>query len=294
MNQEDVEQVEEATEDATVSEDLQTEETLSPESAEQETSAQPEEAFDPEAEQEIVIGDKTFTLKGAELISTLENLQGLADKEKNLNRDYTQKMQQLGETRKSFETAFGRMPESQEIEALGKVWNAYYSNPKAAEAINAIISGNFDGIGSQQEETGNPESDALKREINALKTQLSQFTSSSEQREQARLQQEGQRVFESWKSAKESEGVQIHDDIIDNVLETASILRGRNPSWDVNKALDEALRRETIDQNESTAVKKVIKKAAEAKKTGSIKITPKATTKSDSSKSYSEIFSEAM
>lgn len=293
---EDVEQIEGATEEPTGFEDSQTEETLAPESAEQETSAQTEEAFDLDAEQEIVIGDKRFNLKGTDLISTLENLQSLADKEKNLNRDYTQKMQQIGETRKSFESAFGRMPEAGEIQALGKIWNAYFSNPKAAEVIDALIAGNLDQLGKTQPSEGsdNPEVAGLKQEINMLKNQLTQFTSSSEQREQQRLQQEGERIFNAWKSSKESQGQVISEDKIDAILEMAGFLRQKNPSWDTNKALDEALRRETIDLTESNATKKVIKKAEEAKKTGSIKITPKAPTKPTASMSYSEIIQSAM
>lgn len=308
MNEEQVIEGEGAIEESTGFENSQPEETLSPESDGQETPEQSSDEnsegaeqapeFDPEAEQTLEFNGKSYTLKGNELASMLENAQALAEKEKSLNRDYTQKTQELGEVRKSFESAFGgKIPERDELQALGKVYDAYFKNPEAQRIIDAVISGNLDQINGSQtpnsENNGDPVVKALQQEIMGLKSQLSQFTSNSERKEQERLQQEGQRAFESWRSGKENQGQKVPDELIDPVLETAGILLKRNPSWDTNKALDEALRRETVDQIENSATRNVLKRADKAK-TGSIKITPKAPTKSDSSKSYSEIFEDAM
>lgn len=307
MNEEQVIEGDGAIEESTDLENSQPEETLSPESEGQETPEQDSEEnsegaetpeFDAEAEQTIEFGGKSYTLKGAELSAILENAQALADKEKSLNRDYTQKTQELGEVRKSFESAFGgKIPEREELQALGKVYDAYFKNPEAQRVIDAVISGNFDQINGSQtpgsKEGGDPVVKALQQEIMGLKSQLSQFTSNTERKEQERLEQEGQRAFESWRSGKEKQGQKVPEELIDPVLETAGILLKRNPSWDTSKALDEALRRETVDQIENSATKSVLKRADKAK-TGSIKITPKAPTKADTSKSYSEIFADAM
>lgn len=304
----ETEAITEATEEVTTPSDLvESPDNLAPESAEQVDSEQPdlnhpekqESVFDPEAEHEIEFGGKNYTVKGKDLQAVLENQQALAQREKDLNRDYTQKTQSLARERKSIETAFGRMPEAQEFQALGKLYQSYLADPKVAQVVDAIIQGvPLESILGQAQAQGkssqNPEVTSLQREISALKGQLSQFVSTSEQKEQEASYNEGKRLFDTWKGSKESSGTKVPEEIIDAVLETASILRRRNPSWDTNKALDEALKRETVDQIQKTTTKQVFAKADNAKKMPGIKITPKAPAKSDANSGYAQIFQSAM
>lgn len=305
----DTEAVVEATDGVTAPEDLtHPNETLAPEIEGQETPLKPGEEnpegkapeFNGDEEQVIEFGGKTYTLKGKELQTLLENQAAFAEKEKSLNRDYTQKTQALARERKSIESAFGgRMPQSEEFQALGKVYQAYMQDENVAKVIDAVLSGEplqsvLSGQPAQGKGSQSPEVTALQSEIRALKGQLSQFVSTSEQKEQEAAYTEGKRIFDSWMKAKNDSGVKVPDEVIDSVLETASILRRRNPDWDTNKALDEALRRETIDQIEKSTTSKILEKADKAKKMPSIKITPKSSQKADASMGYKEIFQSAM
>lgn len=306
----ETEAIEQATEDVTTTEDLtQPQDNLAPESEGQETPSQndqdqkpegeqpPAPSFDPEAEQLIEFNGKTYTLKGKELQTLLESQNAIAEREKALNRDYTQKTQALARERKSIESAFGRMPEPEEFQALGKVYQAYLSDPRAQQIIDSILEGNLD-LSQAQSTPGkgqqSPEVVGLQREIHALKNQLSQFVSGSEREKQEAAYNEGKRIFDTWREAKQKQGTNVSEEIIDAVLETANVLKRRNPNWDAHKALDEALRRESIDQIEKTAIQKVISKADNAKKMSAIKITPKSPAKGSADMSYSEIFRTAM
>lgn len=303
----ETEAVEQATDGVTAPEDLsKPQDNLAPESEGQETPSQPEleqkpegepSSFDPEAEQVIEFNGKQYTLKGKELQTLLESQSAIAEKEKALNRDYTQKTQALARERKSIESAFGKMPEAEEFQALGKVYQAYLSDPQVARVIDSILAGSLD-LGSVEPTPGktqqSPEVLSLQREINALKGQLSQFVSGTEREKQEAAYNEGKRIFDTWREAKTKQGQNISEEIIDAVLETANVLKRRNPNWDANKALDEALRRETIDQIEKTATQKVLGKADQAKKMSAIKITPKSPAKSDASMSYADIFRTAI
>lgn len=309
---EETEAVVEATEEVTTSEDLaQPKDNLAPEIEGQETPSKPDleadpeggkqeaSKFDPEAEQLIEFNGKTYTLKGRELQSILDNQASIAEKEKALNRDYTQKTQALARERKSIEAAFGRMPEPEEINALGKLYQSYLSNPEVAKVIDAILNGEpLDSLNgsapNQVKQSNNPEVSALNQKIRQLEGQLSKFVSTSEQKEQEAAYNEGKRLFDSWRDAKQKSGQTIPEEIIDAVIETATVLRRRNPSWDTQKALDEALRRETIDQVEKTTAQKVLANADKAKKNSAIKITPKSAQKSDASMGYRDIFQSAM
>lgn len=293
-----------ATDTATAVEDSSAPiETLAPESPERVTSEQPgkEQAapeIDLEGEQVIEFGGKTYTLKGKELQSVLDSHQALTEKEKALNRDYTQKMQALQAERKSFQSAFGRMPEPQELHAMSKLFQAYFADESAAKVIDAILSGqdlqSVLGQSTNPSKSAIPEVSALQQKIRSLETQLSQFVSGSEQEKQQAIEAEGRRNFDTWKNSKQSQGVNVPEEIIDAVIETAGVLLRRNTSWDVNKALDEALRRETIDQVENQTAKKLFAKADSAKKAPTIKITPKSPVKSDAASGYADIFRSAM
>ena len=305
----DVEGETEATEAATATEDLTAPtETLAPESEGQELPKQPdaeqkpEEAqpeFDPESEQVIEFAGKTYTLKGKELQAILESQNALTEREKALNRDYTHKSQALARERKSIESAFGMMPSPEEFQALGKLYQSYLSDPNIAGVIDAILNGEpLDSVlgqsPNQNKNSQSPEVSSLQREIQSLKSQLSQFVSGSEREKQEAAYNEGERLFNSWQQAKKASGVTIPEEIIDSIIETATILKRRNPSWDTNKALDEALRRETIDEIQKTVTKTVLAKADQAKKTSAIKITPKSAQRSEKDMGYSEIFMNAM
>jgi len=310
----ETEAVEQATEDVTTSEDLaQPQDNLAPEIEGQETPSKPDleanpegekqeaTSFDPEAEQVIEFNGKQYTLKGKELQTLLESQSAIVEKEKALNRDYTQKTQALARERKSFESiesAFGRFPEAEEFQALGKVYQAYLSDPRAQKIIDSILEGNLDLNEVSQPTPGkgtqNPEVSGLQREIHALKNQLSQFVSGSEREKQEAAYNEGKRIFDTWREAKQKQGTSISEEIIDAVLETANALKRRNPNWDAQKALDEALRRETIDEIEKTATQKVISRADNAKKMSAIKITPKSSSKANADMGYADIFRTAM
>lgn len=302
----DVEQDFGATEEVTTPEDSMPDETLAPENSTPErVEGEPDEVtenqetetpFDPEAEQTLEFNGKTYTLKGTELSEMLEKASSLAEKEKNLNRDYTQKTQELAEVRKSFESAFGgKVPGAQELQNLGQIYKAYFDNPQFQKAVDRVLSGQpLDESGSQGNENVDPTIAGLKHKIHQLESHLSQFTSSTEQRERERANQEGQRLFNSWLDGKKGEGLDVPENLIDPILETAGVLLKRNPGWDTKKALDEAYRRENIDNLENGAVKKALKKADGAKRTQTVKITPKGSSKPDSQKSYSEIIQESM
>lgn len=297
---EDVEMVEGTPEEATAIPDSVDQETLAPESPEPETSeANPEETapseFDLEAEQEFELLGKSYKLTGKALQEALENSAKLAEKERSLNRDYTQKTQQLSEQRKSIESAFGRMPEPQELQALGQVWKTYFENPDFAKVVDSVLAGqplstavSQPGQGSQS-----PEVAALNQEIRTLKAHLSQFTSGYEQEKKQSAYNEGKRNFDSWMKAKTEQGITVDESKIDAILETAGLLMKRNSDWDVPKALDEALRRETIDSVERATAKKVLTNADKAKKAGTIRITPKSVQKPVSEMSYAEIIKNA-
>lgn len=257
-----------------------------------------EPAFNPDEEHVIEFNGKQYSVKGSELVSILENQQKLAEKEKSLHKDYTQKTQALAAQRKSFEESFGRMPEPQELQALGKLWKSYFADQRVQNIVDAIVSGKpleavLNQPAANPSESQNPEVAELRTYIQSLEAKLEEFSSGIQQEKQTSAYNEGKRIFETWKQGKESQGSKISEEIIDAVLETAGILLKRNPTWDQQKALDEAYRRETIDQVENAQAKKVLQKADSAKRSSGIKITPKAAVKSDTSKSYSEILRES-
>lgn len=314
MSQEDIEEAVGTTEAATATEDSgyseilegQAEAPIKPEASEESAEkTTPEVDKAPAEDPEVIleIGGKEFTMKQSEAVQVLENHakiaereKALTEKEKSLNRDYTQKSQQVAEFKKSFESAFGRVPERNEIQALGKVWKSYFSNPQAKQAIDAIISGNFSaiskGAGTQSgDKEGDTYTSQLEQKIFELEEKLNGFTSTLEERENQKLEGEAKQITSSWKAEKAKAGVKITDEFIKSEMEPFfEALRFKNPDWTGHQILDRAHQLATIGDIEKTAASKVLKSADEAKKGTIPRIKPKSSAKGDSEKTYGEIF----
>ena len=323
--QEDIEEVASATEDVTTAEDTSYQEILAgegeaPDSAlpgkvtEEETTSEAEKPtaenepseqgaeFNPDEEVTLEIGGKTFTLKQGQVLDVLENQQALVDrekelseKEKSLNKDYTQKSQANAEFRKSIESNFGRFPEADELQALGTVWKAYFDNPQVKDTIDRILSGDYEAQGGEKGATGSetPEVTMLKREIAGLKSQLGEFVGSLEQQKIQEQQAESQKLWDSWVAKKAEDGIKITEEIDQAMSPFVSAIKQKHPEWDANRILDEAYRHANIDNLEKDSTKKVLKNVDDVKKKGSIKITPRSTQKPESEMSYAEIIQNA-
>ena len=308
-DQEDTEQVAGVTEGATAPEDSSYEDVLSgegttpkdgpsgePDKATTDSEAEGEKQDEKPAQEDpdiqLEIGGKFYSGKQSEILELLENHQKLVEKEKSLNRDYTQKTQALAETRKSFEQAFGRMPEPQEIQNLGKLWQAYYENPKAAQMIESILKGNLEALSeatNQNKQTPDAYTQSLETKIASLENKLTQFTSSIEQREQAQIEAESKKTWDGWVSKMAGQKVQITEEIDEAMTPFIEALSKKHPDWDDNKVLDEAYRYATIDKQHVKIASKILIDADQAKKNQPPKITPKSTQKSESEKSYAEL-----
>lgn len=270
--------------------------------AEEETT--PEVSEQPQTSEEVIleIGGKEYSIKQADLLDYLANQSKFADREKNLtekekslNRDYTQKSQQLAEVRKSFEGAFGRMPQTDEIQALGKVWQAYFKNPQAKQAVDAIINGRFDQIskGASTQEPGkepDPYVSQLEAKISELENRLGEFTESFTEREEAQRMGEAQKTWQSWADEKSKAGIKITDEIDQAMAPFITALKAKHPDWDSNKILDTAYKHATIDDIEKATATKVLKSADQAKNSTIQRIKPKAPASSDKEKTYKDIF----
>lgn len=247
----------------------------------------PETENDPEITVEI--GGKTFSGKQSEILDRLENWSKVAEKEKSLNRDYTQKTQALGEVRKSFESSFGRMPEKQEIAAMGKLYQAYFADEKSAQVIDAILSGSLDQVlggvqpKPQSSSPQTPEVRALKQEMSSLRAELQRDKELSQKAQ-------SEKTWNSWVEKMVGQKVQISEDIEKGMVPFISAFSQSHSEWDDNKILDEAYRYATIDKLPLKIASNVLVDADKAKKTNPPKITPRATQKSDSEKSYADIF----
>lgn len=274
---------------------------------EEETTPSPEEP--PQAQDqeiELEIGGKVFSMKQSEAVQLLENASKLAErektlteKEKSLNRDYTQKSQQVAEFRKSFETTFGRVPEKEEIQALGKVWKSYFSNPQAKKAVDAIINGRFDvlsgGANPKPQEGENPYQplfDQQAQEIADLKERLEQFAQTSEEREESEKLGNAQKSWQSWAAKKAEAGIKITEEIDRKMGPFVRALRESNPDLDTNQILDEAYEHATIKSIKKSVASQVFKSADDAKKGSIPRITPKSSGKADKEKTYSDIVLE--
>jgi hypothetical protein len=257
----------------------------------------------PETDEEVVleIGGKSFTMKQSEAVQLLENAtklqdreRALSDKEKSLNKDYTQKTQMLAGIRKSFDENFGRVPEPNEMQALGKLWKAYFENPQAQETINRILQGQFDGgQPGQPQGKGDAYTRQLESKLAQLESRLEGFLSASEQEKHEKTQGEAQNQWKNWVSEKEKGGVKITEEVDAAMAPFVVAIKNAHPDWDASRILNEAYRHATIDTQEQTTAKKVLTNVDEAKKRGVIKITPKTPVKAEKEMSYAEIISAA-
>jgi hypothetical protein len=257
----------------------------------------------PETDEEVVleIGGKSFTMKQSEAVQLLENAtklqdreRALSDKEKSLNKDYTQKTQMLAGIRKSFDENFGLVPQPEEMKALGQVYKAYLASPLVKETIDRILQGTFDGgQPNNPQGKGDAYSRQLENKISMLESRLEGFLSATEQEKAEKVSGEAQNQWKNWVSEKEKGGVKITQEVDASMAPFVVAIKNAHPDWDASRILNEAYRHATIDTQEQTTAKKVLTNVDEAKKRGVIKITPKTPAKAEKEMSYAEIFSQA-
>lgn len=266
---------------------------------------------DPEVE--LVIGDKTFTGKqsylskviesalalGEDGSKALEKLESLAELKKNYDKDYTTKTQTLAEQRKSIEGAFdGKVPAPEEMQALGKVYKAYFQDDTARQVIDRIVNGQpIDSAQTPQvDPNADPQIGALNQKISKLESMIEAQTRESRAREEQRNREQTARTWNTWKSAKEKAGSNITEEIEGTMTPIIQALDHQHPDWDDTKILDEALRRAQIIVNPDGEKKKIISQtlseANKAKKGNPPKITPKAGDRSDAEKSYFDLVAQ--
>lgn len=252
--------------------------------------------FNPDEEVEIEIGGKKYVMKQGDVMNLLEKNQGLSEKEqqlsqkeKQLMRDYTQKTQAVAEFRKSLQTNFGTIPDAGELQALGKVYKAYQTNPAAKLAIDQILSG---GAPTTKGAEGNDALSQAMSKIAELEEKLNGFTTSIQERESQKAELEAKATWDKWAAEKAKSGVKITDEVDTEMSYFIPAIRQRNPDWDNSRVLNEAYEIATRGQTKQQAKKEVLLSVDEAKKRGILKITPKAPVKSGKDQSYAEIVSE--
>lgn len=231
-------------------------------------------------EVEIEIGGKKFVMPEKDAIEILENRHKLTEKEKQLNRDYTQKTQAIAEQRKSFEKAFGRMPEQVEIDALGRLYQSYFTNAKARELVDQILTGKL-----QQQPVDPLDSKFQNLEERVFGT-VQQIL---EQRETSQRAQEGLRIFQNWAADKAKQGTEITATQQSQIEAYIPTLRAQFPKWNANQILDRAFSIVNLDNLQKDAVNKVFTSADKAK-TSVPKIKPSQPQKLDGDKGYRDIF----
>lgn len=247
----------------------------------------------------LEIGGKEYTVKQAELLEYLTNSSKFADrekslveKEKSLNRDYTQKSQQNAEFRKSLETAFGYMPQQQEIQAMGKLVKAYHTSPQVKQTIDSILSGRPISTQPTEQVPQSQLEGELRDEIQALKEQLGTFTNSFQERDRAEKEKQAKATWDGWVAKQAEKGVKVTDEIDAKMTPFIVALKEAHPDKDNQWILDTAYKHATIDDIEKNTAGKVLKAADKAKISNLPKITPKSSAKPDSEKSYAEILLE--
>jgi len=265
--------------------------------------------FDPDEEVVLEIGGRTFTMKQGDVMSLLEKSQAIVDrenkiaeKEKFLNKDYTQKSQANAEFKKSVESVFGRFPEKDELSALGKIWKSYFENPQARTLIDAVLTGDLSSVANN----GKPPATSteseyigrLEQKIQGLEARLEsrigEFTQSIEDRERAKINADSQKIFEAWSAKKAEAGIKITEEMDAEMGPFVAAIHQRHPDWEPHRILDEAFRHANIDKLKADVRDQVLVSADQAKKKGIIKITPKSSSKSDSEMSYAEIVKESI
>lgn len=297
MLPEDTEQVVETTEASTEAEsqgyadvlnDEGTPSKESPSGEVQEEVTEEAPALDPDAI-ELELEGKKYNGKASDVLNQI------VEKHKNLLKDYTQKTQAYAAQGKSLEEAFGEIPSKENIQVLGELYKAYWSDPKAAQVIDAVLAGNVDQIlqgGTQEPAKGtqNPETLALKQQVTALERQLSQFQTSIQSQAEMQARNESKKTWDSWLEKRQGadKGFQMTEDIDKSMSPFITALSKQNPDWDDHKILDTAYRHATIDQQPAKIASNILKDAKDAKNNPP-KITPKGTQKPESEKSYAEL-----
>jgi hypothetical protein len=213
------------------------------------------------------------------------------------NKDYTEKTQMLAEQRKSLESAFGgKLPDQESLQNLGKIYQAYFSDPKIAQVIDAVLSGQFDQLIGGEEDKGqqgakDPYISNLEHQLQEVRQELRKFTGSYQERETEKLQDQAKQTWESWLSKRQQtdKAFKVSEDIDLEMGSLISGIRARHPDWDNSKILDHAYRLATVDQQPQKIAQQILKDADQAKLSSPPKITPKAGKKTDAESSYSDI-----
>lgn len=260
--------------------------------------SEPEATEKPEANPEVDT-DPVITLKEgmqAKLSEILEWQKGAM-----LQKDYTQKTQALAEDRKSLEvvkTAFGgKLPDPQSIQNMGVLFQKYFSDERAAQMIDAVLSGNYDQAlqgQTQPQQQGDPYIKTLESKISGLENQLRQFTGSFEQREQARLQAEAKQTWDGWVAKRQAtdKGFVVSEEIDTHMGALIPSVHKLHPDWDDHKVLDHAYRLATIDKQPQKIAQNILKDADQAKKGNPPKINQQSGKKSLSDLSYTDLLNE--
>lgn len=255
--------------------------------------------FNLDEEVEFEAGGKKFTRKLGDIVKLFENDQALTEREKQIlekqksfDRDYTQKSQTLAQIRKDFESHFGRMPEKQELAALGKLWNSYFKDSQARSLIDQILSGGIVEPTVGDKGKVDPYVRQLEQKIAQLEERQNGFVSSIEEREQHARNAEGQKLWNGWVKSKETQGIKITEEIDKSMAPFVAAIRQANPDLTAEQVLDTAYKHATIDQLKTDATQNVLVSADKAKKQGMIKISPKGGAKSEKEMSYKEMFLE--
>jgi hypothetical protein len=253
-----------------------------------------------EEEVEFEAGGKTFKRKLGDIVKLFESDEALSkrekaflEREKSLNRDYTQKSSVNANFRKEVETTFGRFPEREELKALGKLWNSYFKDPQAKQLIDQVLTGQFQVGNGQDRSKVDPYVQQLEQKIAQLEERQNGFVSSFEERQNQTTQAENLRIWSTWTKAQESKGIKITEEVDREMAPFVRAIRQARPDLEPGQVLNEAYKHATIDQLKQTTAKETLVSADKAKKQGMIRITPKGGTSSDTNKSYKEIFAEA-
>jgi hypothetical protein len=248
----------------------------------------------------LEIGGKEFKVKVGQALEALEYQQKLTEKEKNLDKGYTQKFQSLSKERESIELlgkSIGAQVTPELAKAVGTVYQTAYKDPLLADILNAVAAGqDYKRLLGQQtnNQSTDPTISALQQEINGLKQQLGTFTSSFQEKEQAQTLRAAKGDWDKFVETQKSQGNEVTEEIDKGMAVFITALKSAHPEMDNQSILAEAYRHATIGSISQTAVKNVLIDADKAKKTGSIRIRPRAPSKPDSEKTYSEIIAEQM
>lgn len=234
---------------------------------------------------EIVLGEE----RKAKLSEIIEWEKGYLRQQ-----DYTKKTQAISEIRKSFEGAFGQLPEPQDIKALGHIWKTYHANPQFKQVLDAVFSGqDFTKVIGQAPSAEKPNPNGLPPEVQAhiqkLESKIDQLTHGFESRQEAEVNQRAKEEWESWVEKQTKSNVQITEEIDKSMVPFVDALSKAYPDWDTNKILDAAYRHATIGEVEKKIVSQTLQEADKAKIRQPPKITPKTGNKPESDMSYGDI-----